>query len=72
MWWVDPDWMSVAHQKHSVTPFLAEQRREHKTKGLWVKTRAGRGHSAITVMSKIVTTWGNYLFPIKFKLVKEK
>lgn len=69
---IDPDWISGAHQKNSVSRFLAEQGINNKTKGSWVKTKAGGGHSAVTVRSKTGTTLGNYLFPIKLKLVNEK
>lgn len=39
-------------------PFSAEHGREDTTKGSWIEIRAGRNHSAITVMGKSDSTWG--------------
>ena len=44
------------------TPSLtssAGQGRENITTGSWVKIRTGRDHSAITIMGKTDSTWGN-------------
>ena len=59
VWWVDPGWMSGAHQSHSITPpSSAGQRRENITKGSWVEIRTGSGHLPITVTGKTDSVWG--------------
>jgi len=38
-------------------PSSTGQEKENRTKGLWVKIRAGRGHSLIAAMGKPDSTW---------------
>jgi len=41
-------------------PCSAGQGKEDITKGSWVKRRTARDHSAITIMGKTDSMWGNW------------
>lgn len=49
----------AGHQLPPKVTLSAGQRRDKITKGLWTEIRAGRDHSAVTVMGKTDSTRGN-------------